>query len=99
VGKIRATTTFDSSDSAGWEGRQCVEKNSRELPDKSPSPLAAALTADAKGTRRHVFLQTISQVMPWQTLLALVEPLGDKAYVGPEATIQQKAPKARNCIL
>jgi len=52
-----------------------------------------------KVTRRHLFLQTIRQVMPWQTLLELVEPLGDKANVGQEATIRQKTPKVRSGIL
>jgi hypothetical protein len=52
-----------------------------------------------KPTRRHLFLQTMNHLMPWQALLDWGEPRGDTAYVGQEATIRQKAPKARNCIL
>ena len=31
-----------------------------------------------KATRRHLFLQTMNQIMPWQALLELVEPYQPK---------------------
>ena len=52
-----------------------------------------------KPTRRHLFLQTMNHLMPWQALLDWGEPRGDTAYVGQEAVIPQEASKARNCLL